>query len=67
MNILIDELHAEVTTDINPENAFVGLRLPTVDSNIDKKDMISMCLSGFAKHMKEFSKQYPKFVSITIA
>ena len=67
MSILIDELQAEVITDINPEKAFVELKIPHIPLNLDKKQIISICLSGFVNQMKEFSKQNPKFVSITIA
>ena len=67
MSILIDELALEIETNINPENAFVGITIPHSQQNLTKSDVIFACVSGFANQMKEFSKQFPKFVSITIA
>ncbi len=67
MFILIDEFSADVETNINPEKAFVGLAVSPTEKNKEKASVISCCLGGFANQMKEFSKQFPKFVSITIA
>ena len=67
MSILMDELCADVETDINPEKAFVGLVIPATHNNTEKAQVISCCVKGFARQMKEFSKQFPQFVSITIA
>ena len=67
MNILLDNLHIEAETNINPENALVELKILSTKFNLDNADFISLCLSGFASQMKEFSEQFPKFVSITIA
>ena len=67
LTILSDELQAEIITDINPEIAFVGLSFPHTEVNHSKKELIRASVCGFANQMKEFSKQFPKFVSITIA
>ena len=67
MCILIDKLGADVITDIDSGKPFVGFTIRDTDNNSSNADVISLCLDGFAEQMKELSKQYPKFVSITIA
>ncbi|MBR3994505.1 MAG: ribosomal-processing cysteine protease Prp [Clostridia bacterium] len=67
LNILLDNLHIEAETDINPENAIVKLKISPTKFNIDNASFVSLCMDGFASQMKEFSNQFPKFVSITIA
>ncbi len=67
MSILIDELGADVETDINPEKAFVSVKvLPTV-KNTEVSESISAVMRGFSVQMMDFSKEFPKFVSITYA
>ncbi len=67
MSILIDEVGIEAETNIDPESPLIELVIPHSKVNDEKCGLISVCLSGFAGQMKEFSKQFPKFVSITFA
>ena len=67
MSILIDELHIEAETDIDSESAFIRLSIPHSEHNICVASVIKICLEGFANQMKEFSGQFPKFVSIMFA
>ncbi len=67
MSILIDELGIESETNIDPEIPLIELTIPHTQRNDEMCKTIAICLSGFASQMKEFSKQFPKFVSITFA
>ena len=67
MRILIDEVRVVAETDIDPEKAFVRLSIPHSEHNITVSSVIRVCLEGFVNQMKDFSKQFPKFVSIRIA
>ncbi len=67
MSILIDALGADVETNIDPEKAFVEIKVLPTEKNVCLSDTISAVTNGFSIQMKDFSKQFPKFVSITFA
>ena len=67
LSILADEVSADIEMDINPGKAFIGICIPRSEDTLHKSEVISVCLGGFRRQMEEFSKQFPKFVSITIA
>ncbi|MBE6705511.1 MAG: ribosomal-processing cysteine protease Prp [Ruminococcaceae bacterium] len=67
MSILIDEMGIDAETNIDPEIPLVEFAIPHSQRNDKMSENIAYCLSGFANQMKEVSKQFPKFVSITFA
>ena len=66
MSILIDEVGADIESDINPENATIVLRVLPTSENEANAVIISAVFGGFKRQMEEFSKQFHKFVSIKI-
>jgi uncharacterized protein YsxB (DUF464 family) len=66
MVILIDEFGLEIETNIDPESAFVSLKVSPTSVNEAKADIISGVTAGFASQMKELSNQFSQYVSIKI-
>lgn len=67
LNIIVDELCSDVKTNIVSENAFIELEIMQTEKNMLNAKLISSVMRGFSRQMKEFSKQFPKFVSISFA
>ena len=67
MSILIDALGADTETNINPEKALFEFKVLPTDKNKSLADSISAVTNGFMLQMKNFSDEFPKFVSITFA
>ncbi len=67
MNILIDALGTDTETHIDPEKAFVYIKVLPTAKNAELSESICAVMNGFEIQMKDFSKQFPKFVSITYA
>lgn len=67
MSILIDALGADIETNINSEKALVAIKVLPTDKNISVSESISAVMRGFEFQMKDFSREFPKFVSITFA
>lgn len=67
MSILIDALGADIETDINPEKAFISIKVLPTDKNFSVSESISAVVRGFESQMRDFSKEFRKFVSITFA